>query len=129
MSIDAFIQKVEQSLNRLVTLNVVTAVGSAKVEIKSDDAGGANTKIELSGGSSKVIWTSIDLVQGDITTVIDPDFQGDAGKELREFHKSRESQGLEIIRGNIAALKELVTLLGAAVDHKNTHPPATPGKG
>jgi hypothetical protein len=129
MSIDTFIQKIEQSLNRLVTLNVVTAVGSAKVEIKNDDSGGAASKIELSGGSSKVIWTTIDLAQGDLTTVIDPDFQGDAGKEVREFHKSRETQGLEIIRGNIAALKELVSLLGAAADHKKTHLAAAPDKG
>jgi hypothetical protein len=69
-----------------------------------------------------VIWTAIDLVQGDITTVIDPEFQGEAGKELRDFHKSRETQGLEIMRGNISALKELVSLLGAAYQHQKDNP-------
>lgn len=126
MSIDAFIRKLENCLNQLVTLNIVTAVGAAKVDIKSDEAGGAATKIEVGDGSTKVIWTAINLAQGDITTVIDPEFQGESGKELREFHKSRETQGLEIIRGNISALKELVSLLGDAMDHKNTHPAATP---
>ena len=126
MSIDAFIRKLENSLNQLVTLNIVTAGGAAKVDIKSDESGGAATKIEVSDGGTKVIWTSINLVQGDITTVVDPEFQGDAGRELREFHKSRESQGLEIIHRNISALKELVALLGDAVEHKNTHPAASP---
>ncbi|MFZ5891743.1 MAG: hypothetical protein ACOY0T_11870 [Myxococcota bacterium] len=122
MGIEGFIKQVEKSLERLVNLNVVTAVGSAKVEIKSEQGSGASTSIELTGPSTKVIWTAINLAQGDVTTVIDPDFQGDGGRELREFHKSRESQGLEIIRGNISALKELVSLLGAAYDHENSHP-------
>ncbi|HET9932579.1 MAG TPA: hypothetical protein VFQ35_17875 [Polyangiaceae bacterium] len=124
MSIDAFIRKLENCLNELVTLNIVTAVGAAKLDVKSGDASG--TKVDVVDGSTKVIWTAINLAQGDITTVIDPEFQGDAGKELREFHKSRETQGLEIIRGNISALKELVSLLGAAVEHKNTHPAGSP---
>lgn len=126
MSIDAFIRKLENSLNQLVTLNIVTAVGTAKVDIKSDESGGALTKLEVGDAGTKVIWTAINLVQGDITTVVDPEFQGDAGRELREFHKSRESQGLEIMHRNISALKELVSLLGAAVEHKNTHPAASP---
>lgn len=136
MSIDAFINKLENSLNQLVTLNIVTAVGAAKVVMTSEASGGAKvvmtreadgaaTKIVGGEGTTKVIWTTINLAQGDITTVIDPEFQGDSGKEIREFHKSRETQGLEIIRGNISALKELVSLLGAAVDHKNTHPAAS----
>jgi hypothetical protein len=121
MGIDSFIQKLERCMEALVTLNVVTAVGAATVDISSDGAQTSN-KIALTGGSSKVIWTAIDLVQGDITTVIDPEFQGDAGKELRDFHKSRETQGLEIMRGNISALKELVSLLGTAYQHRNDHP-------
>jgi len=115
-------------MDALVTLNVVTAVGAATVDISNDGAKTTN-KIALVGGSNKVIWTAIDLVQGDITTVIDPEFQGDAGKELRDFHKSRETQGLEIMRGNISALKELVTLLGAAYQHQKDYPGPAANKG
>ena len=128
MGIDSFIQRLERCMDALVTLNVVTAVGAATVDI-SNDGGKATNKIALVGGSSKVIWTAIDLVQGDITTVIDPEFQGDAGKELRDFHKSRETQGLEIMRGNISALKELVSLLGAAYQHQKDYPGTPANKG
>src|SRR5262245_12485654 len=106
MTINKFIEKLEKCLEELVTLNVVTVVGSPKVDIKTD-GGKPSTQIALSGDNSKAIWTAIDLTQGDITTVVDPEFQGEAGRELREFHKNREAQGTEIIRGNISALKDL----------------------
>jgi hypothetical protein len=51
MGIESFIKKLERCMDSLVTLNVVTAVGAANVDISSDGASATN-KIALVGGSS-----------------------------------------------------------------------------
>jgi hypothetical protein len=121
MATNAFIAKVEHALEELVTLNIVTAVGEAQIE----SSGTPSRKITMSG-KSKVIWTSIDLLQGDITTVIHPELQGDAGKDLREFHKGRELQGIAIIKENIAALRDIMKLLQEAYESRDQRPKDLP---
>ena len=125
MATNGFVAKVEQALEELVTLNIVTAVGEAQIETKQIDGGLERRSITVSG-KNKVIWTSIDMLQGDITTVIDPELQGDAGKELREFHKGREAQGIAILRENIGALRDIVKLLGEAYESRNARPKDLP---
>jgi hypothetical protein len=96
----------KQIFDNLVTLNIVTAVGD--VDITTGKDGGQ--KLAIKPGT-KVLWTAIDMLEGDIKTSIHPDFAGDAGKELRAFHASREQQGQAIIKNNIEALEKLLVLI------------------
>jgi hypothetical protein len=121
MATSKFIMKVEKALEELVTLKIVTAVGEMEVDVNE---GRRASVTALS--KSKVIWTSIDLLQGDILTVIHPDYEGEAGKELREFHKARETQGIAIIKENVAALRDLVKLLAESYESRKARPADLP---
>ena len=59
----------------------------------------------------KSMYSRIDLLQGDITTIYDPEFITGELTSLREFHQDREKQGQEIIQGNIKTLRDLVKLI------------------
>lgn len=100
------IDTLKQIFDSLVTLNIVTSVGD--VDISPVPAGAQRLSIRP---GAKVLWTSINMLEGDIKTSIHPDFAGDAGKELRAFHASRELQGQAIIKNNLEALEKLLALI------------------
>lgn len=87
MGVNDVIAKLEQALAELVTLKITTKV------------------------DAKVLQTTIDLVQGDITMTIDPWFNEPGQKALLDLHMARERQGADIIKQNIAALSRLTKLL------------------
>lgn len=109
------LETLRQIFDNLVTLNVVTAVGD--VDLSAQTTG--DQRIVIKPGA-KVIWSSFDMVEGDIKTVIDPDFAGDAGKELRAFHEAREKQAQSIIKDNIDSLEKLLKLMVAHPDKPTT---------
>lgn len=108
MTIGDLYAKLESSLENLVTLEIVTAVGL--VQPTTRDANGVKVQAKTDAGA-KLLRTSIDLVQGDITTEMDPAFVTGPYQDLREFHKAREAQAMEIVKGNIEAVKALVALI------------------
>ena len=104
----------KQVFDNLVTLNIVTAVGDVEI----GDGKGGDQRLTIKPGA-KVLWTAIDMLEGDIKTSIHPDFAGESGKELRAFHASREQQGQAIIKNNIEALEKLLALIeGLATKNK-----------
>jgi hypothetical protein len=121
MATSTFVKKIEKALEELITLNVVTVVGAVKIDTSLTDGGWDRSKMTLAP-DTKAIWTSLDLLQGDITTVVHPELQGDAGRELRAFHRDREAQGLAIIQQNVAALQGLLKLLGEAYQSREARP-------
>ncbi len=96
--------KIKDSLEKLVTLEIITTVGQVDVSIE-DKKIVVNDIIESE--NCKTILTTIDLLQGDIQTVYAPEFVTGEYQVLREFHKSREEQGHKIIQDNIKTLKNL----------------------
>lgn len=100
----ALIAQIKNALGNLVTLEIITAVG----QVQFDDKG-KNPDLDR-GQAHKVILSKIDLLQGDIKTVFDPEFVTGNYQELRDFHKLREEQGHQLIKDNLAALKQLFDL-------------------
>lgn len=98
-----FIQDVKNSINNLKTLEIRTVIGKFKWNDK-------DKKIEYKEGEVKQILTQIDLLGGDITTLMSDDFLEAPYNQIRDFHAEREKRGQEIIEGNIKALKELIGL-------------------
>ncbi len=88
--------KIEKSLANLVTLDIVTAVGSPD-----------GTDLKPDYGKDRVMTTKIDLLQGDITNVIDEAFVSGDLESLRSFHENQVLKGQEIVHDNLQALKEL----------------------
>lgn len=108
MTIGDLYAKLEGSIENLVTLEIVTAVGPVKPTNR--DAKGIKVQ-EKTDDAAKLLRTSIDLLEGDITTEMDPAFVTGPYQELREFHKAREAQAIEIVKGNIEAVKALISLI------------------
>ncbi|MCP4986755.1 MAG: hypothetical protein GY928_12095 [Colwellia sp.] len=99
----SFIQEVKNSVNNLKTLEIRTVIGKFKWDAKEK-------KVDYKEGEVKQILTQIDLLEGDITTLLSDDFLEAPYNQIRDFHAEREKRGQEIIEGNIKALKELISL-------------------
>lgn len=99
----ALMENIKKALENLTTLEIVTAVGQVDFALESD-ADLDQTK------DAKVILSKINLIQGDIKTIYDPEFVTGNYKELKDFHKAREEQGHQIIKDNLEALKNLFNL-------------------
>jgi len=90
---EKIINKIEETIDDLVTLEIITAVG------EGDDARAA---------SNKKIHSKLGLLDGDIYTIFHEDFINGDLKELRQFHEQREEKGAKIIQENINTLIKIV---------------------
>ena len=86
-----FSDKVKESFDKLVKLEIKTAIGTEQ--------------------NNRAIKTTIDLLQGDISTIIHDDFITKPELEpIYKFHLEREAQGIERVKGNIEAVKSALSL-------------------
>ncbi|MDH5258123.1 MAG: hypothetical protein OEX07_08935 [Gammaproteobacteria bacterium] len=104
MSAASFINKLEESLTELVCLNIVTAVGPVSCAKNGNDI-----TVKAPDGI-KCISSTINVLDGDIDTLIHDDFTSEKLKAVLDFHLEREKKGHEIITGNIKALVQLLEL-------------------
>ena len=95
---------IKNSLEHLVTLEIITAVGAIKF------GGDKGPDIDYDK-APKMILTKIDLLQGDIKTVFDEEFVTGQYQAWRDFHSAREKEGHQLIQNNIAALERLCGVL------------------
>jgi hypothetical protein len=113
MPIDDVLAKLERSLENMVTLEIVTAVGT--VQPSTRDQQGARNELSMDP-AAKLLRTRVDLLQGDITTEMDPAFVTGDYREFRAFHAEREKQALEIVKSNIEAVRALLSLIQSRGD-------------
>ncbi len=114
MSLDELLDKIKKAVEELVTLEIITAVGPVNLVEGKDPKTGAPIYFlekELFKKETKLIVTRIDLLQGDISTVIPDEFTAPQYQWLRDFHATREKQGIETIQRVMDGLKGLVTLI------------------
>lgn len=104
MNFQEFLGKVKDSIEKLSTLDIVTAVGPLKYDSVK------KTYEAPESGAASVMRTRIDLLQGDITTQLDEEFATGRYQGLRDYHAAREKQGHELIKSNIETLRQLVEL-------------------
>lgn len=102
-SAESFADRIKKAIANATTLQVVTSVGP----VARDDNGDPELII---GDESKIMLTRYDLVDGDITTVMDPTFVDGPYDKLREFHQKQVDTGLQQVSDNIDALKKLYEL-------------------
>jgi glutamate 5-kinase len=102
----SLIDSIKQKLSNLTTLEIITAVGAPQL----DERG--HLKV-THGADSKLMFTQIRLLQGDVVTNVDESFVTGEYAELREFHQARVADGLQTVKDNIAALKQLYQLVTA----------------
>lgn len=106
-------RRIRDSLNNLVTLEIITAVGHVRLKPDAESTGENDRDypdIDYER-DPKMILTKIDLLQGDIKTVYNEEFVTGNYKDLREFHAEREKEGHRIIMQNISVLEKLLKLI------------------
>lgn len=99
MDKEALVKRLLETAEKLVTLEIVTVVGTY------------DGKTNQPGANSKMMRTRMNLLEGDRITEVDPEFVNGPLSSLREFHAQAEKQGHDIIKGNIEAIEKMLGLL------------------
>ena len=102
-----FLQRLEQALNNLVTLKVVTLVGPVNVT-------GAGTDVTVAiaaGAAPEAASTEVNLLDGDITNTFSTGFSALANGAMSNFHQSQVEKSQTIVTGNLAEVQKLATAL------------------
>ena len=99
MDKEGLVKKLLETVEKLVTLEIVTVVGTY------------DGKTDQLGPNSKMMRTRLNLLQGDKITEVDPEFVNGQLSALRDFHAQAEKQGHDIIKGNIEAIEKMLALL------------------
>jgi hypothetical protein len=113
-SFDKLYKKIENAVKDLTTLKVVTAVGDVTITetIKKVDGEDQQTRAEQYL-NAKAIVSTIDLVDGDIETIMDGVFASDnaAYNKIRDEHMLRIKDAHDIVGNNVKVLKELINTI------------------
>ena len=99
MDKEGFVKKILEAAEQLVTLEIVTVVGTY------------DAKTHQPGASSKMMRTRLNLLDGDKITEVDPDFVTGPLTSLRGYHADAEKQGNDIIKANLETIEKMLGLL------------------
>ena len=97
---DRLLAKLNAAFERMTTLDITTAVGEAT---KNPDTG----RYEPAAGS-KTLYTSIDLIGGDILNIVPGDFGEGADDALRAFHQSQVAAAQATVKAHLEAVEKLI---------------------
>ena len=96
--------KILSKLNDLTTLEIKTIIGDHTIA--------ANGKVNIdTSKNADVIFTKIDLLDGDITSGFNPKFLQPPYDAVKDYHAQREREGKDIIKKNIETLEALLKLV------------------
>ena len=109
---ETFWQALSDTIHRAVNLRVVTLLGDAQVQGTLEDL-----RIGAPAATSASLVTDINVVAGDITTIVSERLATPEFAELRNGHSASVKQAQDIIERNINILvtvaKEIGNQLGA----------------
>lgn len=95
--------KIAEALHNLVELRIVTSVG----KVVPDEQGHPTIDFK----DAKMMATRINMLQGDISNSIDPEFATGEYSKLVGYHEQQVHKGQEIVRSNLQTLRELYELV------------------
>ena len=127
-SFDVLYEKIENAVSDLTTLKVITAVGNVDVSQTAVDQNGEKRVVRAETyQNAKAILSTIDLIDGDISTVMDEAFVNDAGYVgLRDDHLLRVQDAQAIVDKNLKTLLDMVKTVGDILKEINTQKENTP---
>ena len=127
-SFDVLYDKIENAVSDLTTLKVITAVGNVDVSQTAVDKNGEKQIVRTETyQNAKAILSTIDLIDGDISTVMDEAFVNDAGfVGLRDDHLLRVQDAQAIVDKNLKTLLDMVKTVGDILKEINTQKENTP---
>lgn len=109
-SFDQLYEKIEAAVKDLTTLKVITAVGNVDISRKTVKKGDTTEETRVENyQNAKALLSTIDLIDGDIVTVMDEIFVNDAAYTgLRDEHMARIQEAQGIVKANVQTLLTMV---------------------
>ena len=95
------LKKIKEGAEDLAKLQITTVVGP--IEFVNDKP--------VPGNDVKVMYSEVDLIDGDIKSYFDPAFMEAPLNTIRQFHQAKEDDGRAIIARNVEVLKDLAQLI------------------
>jgi hypothetical protein len=95
---------ITRAISEVVNLKVITVVSPVSI-------GGTLERPTVAfdqGEKVGAIATCINLLEGDITTAIDPAYGSNADDPVRQFHEAQVKEAKEIVDRNLKAVAELI---------------------
>jgi adenylosuccinate synthase len=102
-------KQIQAAIKNVISLKITTIVGN----LTQEDMTTSPVVID-----PKTIHTEIDLLQGDLVSMIDERLLADEFAIIRQHHEKREEQAHQIIDGNIKALGKLAALVQEMLDER-----------
>lgn len=99
-----FLEDLKKAIVNAKTLEITTAVGPITWDAAKQEY------VPVADATIKAMKTKIDLVEGDMTTQMDPEFATGALQGLRDYHLKVQTEGRDIIKKNLEALESLFNL-------------------
>ena len=94
---------------------MITGVGSVKLDITAGGTNGPTVTPSPSSANVSGIYSEVNLITGDIVTLIDNEFN-DPNNPTLEFHKTQVENGRHIVTANINTIIRLVQAAGDKLD-------------
>ena len=101
-------QKLLKAANEVVNLKITTTVGDVEM-VAHESVDGVKMQPKVMNSSS--LHTVVNVLQGDIETVVDQSLLSEEFNPIRELHKDREDHAHKIIRANLETLTELASMV------------------
>jgi len=97
-------KKLEKAVDELITVTVATVITQVTVTFKGE---GQLDKVSTDeAGSKDALITNVNLIDGDLTTIIAPNLKDD--EDLRTFHDGLVQKAIGVLPGNLKALGDAV---------------------
>ena len=111
----SILDRLSDTVESLAELRVITGVGPVKLDVTPGGAGGPSITPSQSSANVSGIYSEINLITGDIVTLIDSDLSEPNNPTL-EFHKSQVDNGRQIVSTNINTIIRLVQAAGGKLN-------------
>ena len=96
--------KLEKAVSELITVTVATVI--TPVSVTFTERGKLDQVSDLPEKSTDAIITNVDLVAGDVTTIIAPRLKDD--QALRTFHDGLVQKAITVLPDNLKSLADAV---------------------
>src|SRR3954447_26590662 len=97
-------RKLEKAVSELITVTVATVITEVSVTFEGEGQLGEVTG--LPDKATRALITKVNLVDGDMTTIIAPDLKDDL--DLRTFHDGLVQKAITVLPDNLEALADAV---------------------
>jgi hypothetical protein len=109
------LERLSDTVESLAELRVITGVGSVKLDITVGGTSGPTVTPSQSSANVSGIYSEVNLITGDIVTLIDSEFN-DPNNPTLEFHKTQVENGRQIVTANINTIIRLIQAAGDKLD-------------